>query len=164
MYRTSVMNFELDGHFPVRWVCQLQQARSMSAFPTRIQPACAPTRNTHTHTHACAQRPIHVKSSSVFSAQHDPLFPPSPRTGREMWYRGSLAWHEILTRAPPPPPGRGGTNLLVVAHNNFNQALLAAALGLPATYFRRLVQDNAAVSSMLLEPAGQDGTPPKARA
>ena len=50
--------------------------------------------------------------------------------------------------------------LLVVAHNNTNQALIATALGLPCTFFRRLVQNNAAVSSLLLRPGMWPGVPP----
>ncbi len=34
------------------------------------------------------------------------------------------------------------------------QALVATALGLPCTYFRRLLQNNAAMSCLLIKPTG----------
>lgn len=65
---------------------------------------------------------------------------------RELWYRASLAWRTILETP------EDCDTLLVVAHNAVNQALIATALGLPATYFRRLLQSNAAVSVLDLQP------------
>ncbi|KAL6762074.1 phosphoglycerate mutase [Haematococcus lacustris] len=73
---------------------------------------------------------------------------------REMWYRASLAWHRMLGS------DFAWTTGLVVAHNNTNQALVATALGLPCTMVRRLVQSNAAVSSLLLRPGEQQDQPP----
>ena len=52
---------------------------------------------------------------------------------RELWYRGSLAWQAILGAEVLP-------SVLVVAHNAVNQAMVATAIGLPASYFRRLTQ------------------------
>ncbi len=70
---------------------------------------------------------------------------------RELWYRASMAWQDIL--------GTPGTkSALVVAHNAVNQALLNTALGLPPTFFRRLLQTNAATSVIDFQPNG-DGPP-----
>ena len=73
---------------------------------------------------------------------------------RELWHRGGLAWHQMIKQIEE---GEGQNtqdlSILVVAHNNMNQALIATALGFPCTYFRRLVQSNAAVSSLLVRPA-----------
>eukprot|EP00798_Chlamydomonas_sp_ICE-L_P025938 gene25938-11614_t len=85
---------------------------------------------------------------------------------REMWYRGSLAWQEMLniveSESINGSQGTEGseTKLLVVAHNNTNQSLLATALGLPCTYFRRWVQNNGAFSVLEITPSG-DGSSPK---
>lgn len=70
----------------------------------------------------------------------------APCAFRELWYRASKAWHAILDTPDDC------NSLLVVAHNAVNQALIATALGLPATYFRRLLQSNAAVSVLDLQP------------
>ncbi|CAL5219736.1 g1633 [Coccomyxa viridis] len=70
---------------------------------------------------------------------------------RELWYRGSMAWQDILG-AP------GIKSALVVAHNAVNQALLNTALGLPPTFFRRLLQSNGATSVIDFQPNG-DGPP-----
>jgi len=59
---------------------------------------------------------------------------------KELWYRASLAWQDILTSKSMKDCG------LVVAHNAVNQAMVATALGLPPIYFRRLTQTNAAFS------------------
>ncbi|EFJ45746.1 phosphoglycerate mutase [Volvox carteri f. nagariensis] len=92
---------------------------------------------------------------------------------RELWHRASLAWRNLLQR---PQQGAGGSTVaataaaagrpaaeavartdprvvLVVAHNAINQALVATALGLPPSYFRRLPQNNAALSVIDLEPS-----------
>lgn len=50
-------------------------------------------------------------------------------------------------------PASRPRHLLVVAHNNTNQALIATALGLPCTYFRRMLQNNAALSCVELRPS-----------
>ncbi len=83
---------------------------------------------------------------------------------REMWHRGSLAWRSLLLQGREEEDGGAGKapvspkettdvgRVLVVAHNNMNQALIATALGLPVTYFRRLVQSNAAASCLLIRP------------
>uniref|UniRef100_A0A061QWF0 Putative phosphoglycerate mutase n=1 Tax=Tetraselmis sp. GSL018 TaxID=582737 RepID=A0A061QWF0_9CHLO len=70
---------------------------------------------------------------------------------RELWYRGSLVWREVL-RLPTPY-----STALVVAHNAVNQAILCTALGLPPTYFRRILQSNGATSVLDLSP----GSPPR---
>eukprot|EP00878_Enallax_costatus_P007368 GHUV01007717.1.p1 GENE.GHUV01007717.1~~GHUV01007717.1.p1 ORF type:complete len:340 (+),score=19.49 GHUV01007717.1:20-1039(+) len=68
------------------------------------------------------------KQAEAFTIdQHAPV--------RELWYRASLAWQEMLAA-----PERCA---LVVAHNAVNQALIGSALGLTARYFRRLLQVNA---------------------
>lgn len=73
---------------------------------------------------------------------------------RELWYRASLAWQDILAS------NDSGGNVLVVAHNAVNQALICTALGLPATYFRRLTQSNAAFSVIDFEwTINENGTP-----
>lgn len=59
---------------------------------------------------------------------------------RELWYRASLAWQDVLDES------RDYRSCLVVAHNAVNQALLATALGLDPIYFRRMLQSNAAIS------------------
>lgn len=63
----------------------------------------------------------------------------------ELWYRASLAWREILGQDAHQGPSKFA-RILVVAHNAVNQALLATALGLDSTFFRRLTQSNAAFS------------------
>ncbi len=62
-----------------------------------------------------------------------------------------MAWQDILG-AP------GIKSALVVAHNAVNQALLNTALGLPPTFFRRLLQSNGATSVIDFQPNG-DGPP-----
>lgn len=66
---------------------------------------------------------------------------------RELWYRASLAWGEVLGC-------EGVRSALIVAHNAVNQALLATALGLPPAFFRRLTQTNAATSVLDFQPNG----------
>ncbi|KAG2429694.1 hypothetical protein HYH02_013952 [Chlamydomonas schloesseri] len=99
---------------------------------------------------------------------------------RELWYRGSLAWQALLQpqqpaaataatapaatasagpaatapAAPPQPSQPPPQQLLVVAHNAINQALVATALGLPPQFFRRLPQNNAALSVLDITPSG----------
>lgn len=67
---------------------------------------------------------------------------------RELWYRASLAWREILYAKPLRSCG------LVVAHNAVNQALLCTALGLPPAFFRRFAQSNAAFTVLDFDYAG----------
>ena len=71
---------------------------------------------------------------------------------RELWFRASLAWQQVLADKS------GHRNILVVAHNAVNQALVATAIGLPPTYFRRLLQNNAATTVLDFQPNG-DGPP-----
>jgi broad specificity phosphatase PhoE len=71
---------------------------------------------------------------------------------RELWYRASLAWREILGSDAL------GSQGLVVAHNAVNQALLCTAVGLPPNFFRRFAQSNAAFSVLDFEP-GPGGAP-----
>lgn len=71
---------------------------------------------------------------------------------RELWFRASLAWQKVLADKS------GHRNILVVAHNAVNQALVATAIGLPPTYFRRLLQNNAATTVLDFQPNG-DGPP-----
>lgn len=59
---------------------------------------------------------------------------------RELWYRASLAWQEILAA--------DSDHCLVVAHNAVNQALICTALGLPPSMFRRIQQSNASFSQL----------------
>ena len=74
---------------------------------------------------------------------------------REMWHRGGLAWHQLMKVIEDSDEGEArDLSVLVVAHNNMNQALISTALGLPCTYFRRFVQSNAAMSSLLVSRAG----------
>ena len=70
---------------------------------------------------------------------------------RELWYRASKAWHTILT------DDEAGCTL-VVAHNAVNQALICTALDLPPTFFRRLLQSNAASTVLDFVP-GLHGKP-----
>lgn len=72
---------------------------------------------------------------------------------RELWFRASLAWQDILGNK------RGNRNTLLVAHNAVNQALVATAIGLPPTYFRRLLQNNAATTVLDFQPNGD--SPPR---
>ena len=72
---------------------------------------------------------------------------------RELWYRASLAWQEILSSQDP------AQSTLLVAHNAVNQALVATAIGLPPTYFRRLLQNNAATTVLDFQP--NNGGPPR---
>ena len=71
---------------------------------------------------------------------------------RELWFRASLAWQQVLEAK------QGHRNILLVAHNAVNQALVATAIGLPPTYFRRLLQNNAATTVLDFQPNG-DGPP-----
>lgn len=73
-------------------------------------------------------------------------------TCRELWFRASLAWQQILGDQS------GNRNTLLVAHNAVNQALVATAIGLPPTYFRRLLQNNAATTVLDFQPT-KDGPP-----
>ena len=66
---------------------------------------------------------------------------------RELWYRASMAWQDILGNADVK-------SALVVAHNAVNQALLNTALDLPPSFFRRLLQSNAATSVIDFQPNG----------
>lgn len=68
---------------------------------------------------------------------------------RELWYRSSLAWKEMLTS--PFLDGGAAPSALVVAHNAVNQALICTALGLSPEYFRRLTQTNASYSILNFE-------------
>lgn len=66
---------------------------------------------------------------------------------RELWYRASLAWRQILE-------ADNTRSALVVAHNAVNQAMLNTAIGLPPTFFRRLTQTNGATSVVDFQPNG----------
>eukprot|EP00198_Chlamydomonas_reinhardtii_P012884 XP_001702221.1 phosphoglycerate mutase [Chlamydomonas reinhardtii] len=101
---------------------------------------------------------------------------------RELWYRGSLAWQSLLQPQPATASEAGSSSsgssssssnggggaaggaparqLLVVAHNAINQGLVATALGLPPQYFRRLPQNNAALSVLDFTPATATGSAP----
>ena len=70
---------------------------------------------------------------------------------RELWYRSSLAWKEVLESLHLDKRNVSRTlgetkaiSALVVAHNAVNQALICTAIGLPPDFFRRFVQTNAA--------------------
>ena len=67
---------------------------------------------------------------------------------RELWYRASLAWREVLHSKALRSCG------LLVAHNAVNQALLCTALGLPPCFFRRFSQSNAAFTVLDFDYAG----------
>jgi broad specificity phosphatase PhoE len=70
---------------------------------------------------------------------------------REMWHRGGLAWCRMIKIIEDGHEGEArDLSVLVVAHNNTNQALISSALGLDCKYFRRLVQSNAAMSSLIV--------------
>lgn len=77
---------------------------------------------------------------------------------RELWYRASLAWHDMLQS-----PTAAGRTALVVAHNAINKALLCTALGLPPTYFRRFTQTNAAITVLDFLPPKEAGGPTAVR-
>lgn len=72
---------------------------------------------------------------------------------RELWYRASLAWREILLDDDVAKCA------LVVAHNAVNQALVATAIGVGPEYFRRLLQSNAASTVLDFLPRGPDAPP-----
>eukprot|EP01026_Neomeris_dumetosa_P044445 TRINITY_DN3745_c0_g1_i12.p1 TRINITY_DN3745_c0_g1~~TRINITY_DN3745_c0_g1_i12.p1 ORF type:complete len:522 (-),score=53.33 TRINITY_DN3745_c0_g1_i12:287-1813(-) len=80
---------------------------------------------------------------------------------RELWYRASIAWMATLEKYDQVMQQQngeaGGGNLLVVAHNAVNQAMIAAAIGLPPSYFRRILQNNAATSVLDFQPS-RNGT------
>ncbi|KAG2487481.1 hypothetical protein HYH03_013902 [Edaphochlamys debaryana] len=89
---------------------------------------------------------------------------------RELWHRASLVWRQVLATAaslpatpapssPSAPSSCDPPTLLVVAHNAINQALVGTALGLPPSYFRRLPQNNAALSVLDLRPGDGGGAP-----
>ena len=71
----------------------------------------------------------------------------------ELWHRGSLAWHDVLVGAD----AGAAESRLVVAHNAINQAMIGTALGLPPRFFRRVLQNNAAVSTFVFNPDGDGG-------
>eukprot|EP00193_Tetraselmis_chui_P012775 CAMPEP_0177790086 /NCGR_PEP_ID=MMETSP0491_2-20121128/23134_1 /TAXON_ID=63592 /ORGANISM="Tetraselmis chuii, Strain PLY429" /LENGTH=205 /DNA_ID=CAMNT_0019312071 /DNA_START=23 /DNA_END=636 /DNA_ORIENTATION=- len=72
---------------------------------------------------------------------------------RELWYRGSLAWQEVLGCAST------FNTALVVAHNAVNQAMICTALGMPPTYFRRLLQSNGATTVLDISPTTDPNVP-----
>ena len=72
---------------------------------------------------------------------------------RELWYRASLVWQQILQDEQVI------SCALVVAHNAVNQALVATAAGLPPRFFRRLLQSNAASTVLDFTPR-VEGEPP----
>jgi hypothetical protein len=49
----------------------------------------------------------------------------------------------------------------LLARTSLSQALLATALGLPCTYFRRLIQNNAATSVLHFTPGQDQGAAPQ---
>lgn len=63
----------------------------------------------------------------------------------DLWARAVEAWADLLPPPPAPPPP---ASQLVVAHNAINQALVATAVGLPPTAFRRLSQGNGSVTTL----------------
>eukprot|EP00210_Caulerpa_lentillifera_P000283 g276.t1 len=67
---------------------------------------------------------------------------------RELWYRASLAWQTILS-----DEHHDASCILVVAHNAVNQALICSAARFAPIYFRRLLQSNAAVTVIDIEPS-----------
>ncbi|KAF6263231.1 phosphoglycerate mutase-like protein [Scenedesmus sp. NREL 46B-D3] len=75
---------------------------------------------------------------------------------RELWYRASLAWQDILSDKDSPEKA-----VMVVAHNAVNQALIGSALGLPPRYFRRLLQSNAATTVLDFQPGPTDSSTPR---
>ena len=78
---------------------------------------------------------------------------------RELWERAGRGWVDILADGPASDDG-DGRNALVVAHNAVNQALVGSALGLPPTFFRRLLQANGAVTVLdFLPTAGGAALP-----
>ncbi|GMH38031.1 hypothetical protein BSKO_05915 [Bryopsis sp. KO-2023] len=74
---------------------------------------------------------------------------------RELWYRASLAWRDILLSDD------SCSTVLVVAHNAVNQALICSAVGLPPTHFRRLLQSNAATTVVDFQPSDESDGPPR---
>ncbi|KAK9153775.1 hypothetical protein Sjap_001255 [Stephania japonica] len=70
---------------------------------------------------------------------------------RELWARARDCWNKILIHE--------GKAVLVVAHNAVNQALVAAAIGLSAEYFRVLLQSNCGVSVLDFTPRLDGGSP-----
>ncbi|KAI7845742.1 hypothetical protein COHA_000658 [Chlorella ohadii] len=82
---------------------------------------------------------------------------------RELWYRASLAWREVLgvggssngsASGSGSSAGQADGATLVVAHNAVNQALLCTALGLPPAFFRRFSQSNASFTVLDFEVQG----------
>lgn len=75
------------------------------------------------------------------SFQNDPWFLQFPV--RELWYRGSLAWQQVLAGAP-----ESASKILVVAHNAINQGALAVAgQGICLAFGRPRVARRAVASS-----------------
>lgn len=126
-WQRQAAEFEIDGQAPVRYVFGRGTFVGRGGY---TQLGLVVRRAHHPHTVR------HVYSQSLVAGVHH----------RELWYRASLAWQAILDTPDDC------NSLLVVAHNAVNQALIATALGLPATYFRRLLQSNAAVSVLDLQP------------
>jgi hypothetical protein len=63
----------------------------------------------------------------------------------DLWARAAEAWVDLFPLSPSPC---APTAQLVVAHNAINQALVATAVGLPPTAFRRLAQGNGGVTTL----------------
>ena len=72
---------------------------------------------------------------------------------RELWYRASLVWQQILSDQDV------ASCALVVAHNAVNQAMIATAIGLGPSFFRRLLQSNAASTVLDFVPRSADEPP-----
>lgn len=100
--------------------------------------------------HMCARASFNANSSCIVYCTDTPLS--HICVLRELWFRASLAWQQVLEAQ------QGHRNILLVAHNAVNQALVATAIGLPPTYFRRLLQNNAATTVLDFQPNG-DGPP-----
>ena len=122
--------FEIDGHAPVRELW---------------------------HRASLAWREIlALEATAAAAASRAPFTSDGAATPASDPDRAAQASADAAVDDGPP----AASSLLVVAHNNTNQALISTALGLPCTMFRRLVQSNAAVSSLLLKPGAWPGAAP----
>ncbi|GAX78478.1 hypothetical protein CEUSTIGMA_g5917.t1 [Chlamydomonas eustigma] len=153
--------FELEGHAPVRemwhrgslaWrsilTQEIQEATSASASSS-TSSSIPPATTTGVLSSAASSAGLHNGHSSSSSSDMHSSLPPS--------------WPHSISSTPASQGSveEKPRSLLVVAHNNTNQALIATALCLPCTHFRRLLQNNAAVSHLLLKPSPWKGASPE---
>ncbi|KXZ46314.1 hypothetical protein GPECTOR_45g184 [Gonium pectorale] len=115
--------------------------RASLAWRSVLQTAAAPAPAAST-----APAPASHASASATPTFHTSAAPSTPGSS---FGPGFPSASPLPFRSAPADPRVA----LVVSHNNCNQALLATAMGLPPSFFRRLPHSNAALSVFDFEPA-----------